>query len=76
MQSVTNTTNVVNSNPVHGAVYLIQHYVNKFVSDLQQVRSVVFSTNKIDRHDITEILFKVALNTINLPNLNLLLETI
>ncbi len=27
-------------------------------------RSVVFSTNKTDRHDITEILLKVALNTI------------
>jgi hypothetical protein len=26
----------------------------------------VSSTNKIDRHDITEILLKVALNTINL----------
>jgi hypothetical protein len=30
----------------------------------------VSSTNKTDRHDITEILLKVALNTIN-PNLNL-----
>jgi hypothetical protein len=28
-------------------------------------RSVVFSTNKTDHHDITEILLKVALNTIN-----------
>ena len=28
-------------------------------------RSVVSSTNKTDRHDITEILLKVALNTIN-----------
>jgi len=27
-------------------------------------RSVVFSTNKAGRHDIIEILFKVALNTI------------
>jgi hypothetical protein len=24
-------------NPAHGEVYLIQHYVIKFVSDLQQV---------------------------------------
>jgi hypothetical protein len=31
------TTNVVSSNPTHGEVYLIQHYVIKFVSDLQQV---------------------------------------
>ena len=28
---------VVSSNPVHGKVYLIHHYVKKFVSDLQQV---------------------------------------
>jgi hypothetical protein len=28
-------------------------------------RSVVFSINKTDHHDITEILLKVALNTIN-----------
>ena len=30
-------------------------------------RSVVFSTNKTDHHDITELLLKVALNTINQP---------
>jgi len=28
----------------------------------------VFSTNKTDRHDITEILLKVVLNTINQTN--------
>ena len=28
---------VVSSNPVHGEMYLIQHYVIKFVSDLRQV---------------------------------------
>ena len=28
------TTQVVGLNPVHGDVYLIQHYVIKFVSDL------------------------------------------
>ena len=44
----------------------VQHYVIQFVSD----RSVVFSgssgssTNKTDRHDITEIVLKVALDTI------------
>jgi hypothetical protein len=32
------TTKVVSSNPVHDKVYLIQHYVIKFVSDLRQVR--------------------------------------
>jgi len=31
------TTNIVSSNPAHGEVYSIQHYVIKFVSDLQQV---------------------------------------
>jgi hypothetical protein len=30
---------------------------------------LVFSTNKTDHHDITEILLKVALNTINQTNL-------
>ena len=37
VQSVPTTTKVVISNPVHGEVYLIQPYVIKFVSDLQQV---------------------------------------
>jgi hypothetical protein len=51
----------------HGKVNSIQHYMIKFVSDLRQVGgfSSVSSTNKTDRHDITEILLKVALNTIN-----------
>ena len=31
------TTKVVSSNPVHGEVYSIQHYVMKFVSDLRHV---------------------------------------
>jgi hypothetical protein len=35
----------------------IQHYVITFVSDF---------TNKTDRHDVAEILLKVALNTINM----------
>ena len=30
--------------------------------------TLVFSTNKTDRQDTTEILFKVALNTINQPD--------
>jgi len=41
----------------------------KFVSDLQQIDDFflgtqVSSTNKANRHDITEILLKVALSTI------------
>jgi hypothetical protein len=47
----------------------MQHYVIKFVSDLWHVNGFfpgtpVSSTDKTDRHDITEILLKVALNTI------------
>jgi hypothetical protein len=46
--------------------------VIKFVGDLWQIGdflrvSAVSSTYKTDRHDITEILLKVALNTIK-PN--------
>ena len=37
MQSVLITIKVVSSNPVHGEVYSIHHYVIKFVSDLRQV---------------------------------------
>ena len=66
------TTKFVSSNPVHGEVYSIQHNVIKFVSDLQQVsgfpRVLWFPPPiKTDHHDITEILLKVALNTINQP---------
>ena len=64
----------MSSNPAHGEVYSIQHYVIKFVSDLRQVGGFkiypgtpVSSTYKTDRHDITEILLKVALNIIT-PN--------
>ena len=59
-------------NPAHGEVHSIQYYVIKFVSDLQQVAfypgTSVSSTNKADRQDITEILLKVALNTIILES--------
>ena len=41
VQSVPITTNVVISNPAHGEVYSIQHYVVKFVSDLRQVGGFV-----------------------------------
>jgi hypothetical protein len=44
--------------------------VINFVSGFQQVSGFfsgppVSSSNKTDRHDITEILLKVALNTLN-----------
>jgi hypothetical protein len=47
MQSVPITTNVVSSNPVHGEVYSIQHYVIKFVSDLRHV-GVFFQGTKTE----------------------------
>ena len=67
VQSVPITANVVSSNPTHGEVYLIQHYVIKFVSDLRQVSGFllvlkVSSTNKTDRNGISEVLLKVALD--------------
>ena len=37
LQSVHITTTVASSNPVHGEMYSIQHYVIKFVSDLRLV---------------------------------------
>ena len=59
------TTKAMSLNPAHGDIYSIQHYVVNFVSDLRQVsgfiRVIRFSfTNKIDCHDITEILLKVV----------------
>jgi len=46
----------------------MQCYVIKFVSDLRQFSGFLWvsSTNKTDCHYITEILLKVALNTITL----------
>ena len=35
VQSVSITTKVMSLNPVHGEVHLIQHYVIKYVNDLQ-----------------------------------------
>jgi hypothetical protein len=48
-------TNVLSSNPDNGEVYSIQHYVIKFVSDLQQVGGFhqvlrFLSTNITERH--------------------------
>ena len=46
----------------------VQRYVIKFVTDLRQVGGFLrvllfkFLTNKTDRHDMTEILLKVALS--------------
>ena len=54
----------VTSNSTHGEVYLIQHYVIKFVRSMVFTEYSVSSTNKTDRHDIIEILLKKVLNTI------------
>ena len=67
------TFNVVSSNPIHGEVHSIQHYVIKFVSDLRRVggflRVLWFPPPiKLATTILTEILLKVALNTINQPN--------
>jgi hypothetical protein len=72
--SVHITTKFVSSNPVHGEVYSIHHYVIKFVSDLRQVGSfllgtLVSLTDKTNRHDIAEILLKVALNALTIKKL-------
>jgi hypothetical protein len=68
LQVLSITFKVVSSNPAHGEVYSIQLYVIKFVSHLWKFSSgtPVSSINKTDRHDTTEILLKVALNTITL----------
>ena len=53
MQSVYNTTKVVNSNPIHGEVYSIQHYMIKSVSAAGWwfcQGTPVTSTNKTVRH--------------------------
>ena len=65
---------VVSSNPAHGRVYSIQHYVALCLS-VTCDRSVVFllvhrfifSNNKADRYNINEILLKI---TFNAPNPN------
>jgi hypothetical protein len=49
------------TNPVHGEVYLIQHNVINFVSDLPQVGGFLWVLRYC--HDLTEILLKVALNS-------------
>ena len=56
--------------PLHGDVYSIQHLVIKFVKEMRQLGSFsvipVSSTNKTERHGVTEIVLYVALNTITL----------
>jgi hypothetical protein len=72
-------TKVVRSNPVHGEVYAMQHYVIKLVSDLRQgewfsLGTLISSTNKTDRHDIAECLiddvFRLCLKQVHRYSLN------
>ena len=68
VQSVPITTNVVTLNPIHGMVYSTT-FCDKVCLSLEtglwfSPHTMVSSTNKIDCHDITQILLKVALNTI------------
>jgi hypothetical protein len=76
MHSVPITTNIMSSNPAHGEVYSIQHYVMKLISGLQHIvefslGTLVSSTHKTDRHDKTVILLKIVLKHHN-PNPHLL----
>ena len=68
VQSVLIITKAVSSNPAEGEVYSIQHYVIKFASDLRQVGGfhwvLRFPPSIKLCYKITEILLKVALNTI------------
>jgi hypothetical protein len=68
VQSVFIITKAVSSNPAEGEVYSIQHYVIKFASDLRQVGGfhwvLRFPPSITLCYKITEILLKVALNTI------------
>ena len=65
MQLVPITTNVMSSNTAHGKVYSMQHYVIKFVSDLQQVVGFLCVLWFPPRYktDTAGILLKVASNT-------------
>jgi hypothetical protein len=63
-ESLTSGMNVVN-----GEVYSIPHYVIKDCQWLATGQWFSPGTPVTDRHDISEILLKVALNTINQPTI-------
>ena len=78
MQWVPVTINIVSWNPVHGEMYSIKYYVIKFLSDMRYVGGfrLVSATIKSDRHDIAELLLKVALSvtTLTLARMNQLAQ--
>ena len=64
MQSVLITTKVVHLNPTTGLQFSLGTLVSSNNKSDRQVCTQVSSTNETDLYDITEILLKVALNTI------------
>jgi hypothetical protein len=63
----------VSSNPAHGEVFLIQHYVMMFISDLRQVGGFlrVLRINSIRQHkDIKCVEKSIQLSKRNTPNFN------
>ena len=57
----------MNLNHVHGEVCSVQHYVIQFAAlHWFSLDTLVSFTNTTDRYDITEILWKVAFNTMTL----------
>ena len=73
MQSVPITTDVVSSNLIWARCTTLCDQVYQRLATGQWFSSgpLVFSTNKTDCHDITEILLKVALNTIKQTKTNI-----
>jgi hypothetical protein len=57
IQSVPITTKVASSNPVHGKVYSLQHYVIMFVNDLQVCGFLRFD---LDRFQCIQVFFFIS----------------
>ena len=69
VQTVPITTNVVSSNPIYGDTTFCDKVCQWLVTGWRfSLVPPVSSTNKTDHLDITEILLKVVLNTINHHN--------
>jgi hypothetical protein len=67
VQSVPIITNIVSSNPVHGEVTTLCDKSLRVTSTGRWFSlDTPVSSNKTDRHDINDILLKVALNSISL----------
>ena len=78
MQSVPITTNVVSSNLDQGEMYNIIDKVCQWLATGRWFSPgpQVSSTNKTDHHNITEILLKVALNTIKQINIKFIVWSV